>query len=157
MLSTTNSVSIGQRGASSRTSCHHLVVDVQAARGIDEQHVVDTAPGFRQGVHGDLERCLLARGGDVDLELLAQPLELQDGRRPSDVRGHEQDAFFLACLQPQRELRGRGGLAGALQARQQHDGRRLRRRLSGRTPSPMTRTSSSWMILIRACPGVRLF
>ena len=30
------------------------------------------------------------------------------------------------------------------------------RRLSGRTPSPMTRTSSSWMILIRAWPGVRL-
>ena len=30
------------------------------------------------------------------------------------------------------------------------------RRLSGRTPSPMTRTSSSWMILISAWPGVRL-
>ncbi len=30
------------------------------------------------------------------------------------------------------------------------------RRLIGRTPSPMTRTSSSWMTRIRAWPGVRL-
>ncbi len=67
-----------------------------------------------------------ARGRDVDLELLAEPLQLQQCRRAAHVGGHEQDALLFARLEPQRDLRRRRRLAGALQAREQHDGGRLR-------------------------------
>ena len=56
---------------------------------------------------------------DRDVELLAERLELVDGCRPVDVAGDHQRALALLAHEV-GELRGRGGLAGALQP-DEHD------------------------------------
>jgi hypothetical protein len=63
------------------------------------------------------------RGEDGDPGPLADHPELVDGVGPLQVTGHEQRSVPL-LLQPQPELAGQGGLAGALQTREQHHRRR---------------------------------
>jgi len=116
-----------ERGAELAHLGHHLLVDVQAARGIDEQRVIDTAARLFECARGDGERLLArARRRNVDAELRTKALELQHRSRATHVRRDEQHALALALPQPQRDL-GRGrGLARALQAGEQDDRRRLR-------------------------------
>jgi hypothetical protein len=57
--------------------------------------------------------------------LAGATFELQQRGGTSHVGRHQQDALLLAGLEPERELGGGGGLASALQAREQHDRRRL--------------------------------
>ena len=109
---------------------HELLVDVQAAGGVHDDHVAAAVDGLaarflgqaldRRGVgfaHLAFVEVRLHRLGD-DLQLLAR-------RRAVDVHAHQQRTA-AALLQPGRELARGGGLAGALQAGHQNDGGRLR-------------------------------
>ena len=76
------------------------------------------------------------------------------GRRTSVLTSSTR---FLRCSRSASARACRGGrLARALQAREQHDHRRLRAQLEAAARLPMSATSSSWMIPMKAWPGVRL-
>ena len=79
--------------------------------------------GPGQRLAGDLHRPLLHRGGEHrHPDLLAEHVQLLDGRRSVDVGRHQQGRAALR-LQLFGQLRGGGGLARALQAGE-HDHRR---------------------------------
>ena len=103
---------------------HHLLVDGQAAGGVDDDQVevvgacvLDAAARDGHGV--------LAVGLAVDghPDLLAEDLELVDGGRAVDVAGHQQGLAALGGLEAEGELAGEGGLAGSLQAGHEYHGR----------------------------------
>ena len=100
---------------------HQLFVDMGAAGGVEQKNV--EAAAFR-GVDralGDLGRRLAGDDRERgDARLLAEHAKLLLRRRaPGIERGH-QHFLLVAGLKPLAELRGRGGLARALQADQHH-------------------------------------
>ena len=98
---------------------------MQPAGGVEDHHVVAGKPARLHRALGDVDRPLPLhdrQGGDVDL--LAEDLELLLRRRPVDVERRHQDLLLVLLLEAARELRGRGGLTGALQP---HHHQRLRR------------------------------
>ena len=111
----------------SAACCHHLLVDAEAARGVDDDDVVHAAPGLVQRVPGDRDRVAdpVARLRRVDRDpgLLADDLELLDRVRPLQVGGDQQRRVALLA-QPEGQLGGQRGLTGALQAGQHDHGRR---------------------------------
>ncbi len=111
---------------------HHLLVHVQTAGGIDDQHVHIFAARRRQGVVGDINRVLVPGGGEeFRLHLAGQGLQLVDGRRAVDVGGHHHHFLLFPLLEETRQLGHRGGLTGALQARHHDHHRRLGGQIQG--------------------------
>ena len=110
---------------------HQLVVDVEAAGGVDDDDVEAGVAGLGQRAARALHGIHLAgRVVYLDARLLRNYRELFDGRGPPDVGRYEQRVPAL-LREPARQLAGRGRLAGALQPEQQDDARpRLRRRQS---------------------------
>ncbi len=106
---------------------HHLLVDAQAAGGVDDDDVVLQAAGLVDGAAGHLDRVAdaAARLGRVDGDLgaLAHDLELLDGVGPLEVGGDQHGRVALLA-QPPGELAREGCLARALEARQHDDGGR---------------------------------
>jgi hypothetical protein len=85
---------------------HHLVVDLQSPRGVDDHDAVAGALRLVDARSRDPDHVLgVALGVDGDAELRPQRLELINGRGPVDVCGHEARRpplrFELAC-----QLRG---------------------------------------------------
>jgi hypothetical protein len=112
----------GQRG----DLAHHRLVDGQPSGRVDDQHVVIVPARPVQRRRRDRDRLLgRRRGEEVDADLLRERRELLDRRRAIDVGRHEQHLLFLRRDEP-GELCSRRRLAGALQAGQQDDRRRLR-------------------------------
>ena len=104
---------------------HQRRVDMEAARGVDDQHVEALRLRLTEGPFGDVDRVALdALREDLDAGLLAELLQLVDGRRSLRVAGGDGDALLLA-LQVLGELRRGGRLARPLQARHQDHGRPL--------------------------------
>ena len=129
MASTTSSTACGPDPLLDlRELLHQRLVDVQAPRGVDDQHVLAVARGLLERPAGDVDRVLVgpllvdrrARlGADLD--------ELLDRRRPVDVAGRDRHRRVVLLAQHLGQL-GRGRrLARALQAGHQHDGGRARR------------------------------
>ena len=111
---------------------HETLIHVQPPGGVHDQGIEHPAAGALERRARNRCGSLLAPGGEVlGLHLARQTLELQHRGRPAHVGAGEQHALALALDQPPRELRRGGGLAGALQARQQHYDRRLRAQLPG--------------------------
>ena len=106
---------------------HHLLVDAEAARGVDDHDVVQRPARLVERLprHGDGIADAAARFRSVhrDARLPPDHLQLVHGVRPLQVGGHEQRRVAL-LLEPQRELAGQRGLTGTLQARQHDHGRR---------------------------------
>ena len=106
---------------------HQLVVDVEAPCGIEQDHVVTLLRARFHGAARDGDRPL---AGDhrqhVDLGLYAEGCELFHGRRPAGIERGHQHALLVGHAQEAPELRGRRGLAGALQAHHEDGGRRAR-------------------------------
>jgi hypothetical protein len=102
---------------------HQLLIDVQAAGRVDDQHVAVVLDRLLARPFGDLDRVGLAGlRVDVRLGLRAELLELLDRRRALQVGGREGDVLVL-LLQQLGELRARGRLARSLQsAHQDHGG-----------------------------------
>ena len=101
---------------------HQLLVDLEAAGGIDDDDVLARLGGLRDSVARDRDRVLRA-GVDGNLDLPAELLELLDRGRPLEV-GRDQRGLLALLAQEERELGGSGRLARALKAREQDDGRR---------------------------------
>ena len=104
---------------------HERFVDVQAARRIEEDHVVAVPDGVGNGGLGNIDRVRLAHLKDGDTELRAYDLQLLDGGRTVNVTGGEQRTFLLLLFEKPGELCAVGGLARALQADQHNDRGRL--------------------------------
>ena len=100
---------------------HQLFVDMRAAGGVEQQHVIAAELGGFQRAGSDLRGTLAGDDGERrHAGLLAQHAELLLRRgTPRIERGH-QHFLLVALLQALAELGGRGGLAGALQADQHH-------------------------------------
>src|SRR5687768_2770171 len=108
---------------------HHLVVDLEATGGVDENDAIARAARLVDAVSGDLHDVLMpALGVHGNVELLAERLELVDRGRPIDIGGDESrlTAFGLELA---RQLGRRGRFPGALQADHHDDGRRHRAQL----------------------------
>ena len=106
---------------------HQALVDMQPACGIDDQDIVDTLPSRLERGGGDRHR-VAARLSRMEPRphLLGEPLQLQDGRRSAHIGADQQHALATGLDQPTREFGSGGGLAGALEPRQQHHIRGLR-------------------------------
>src|SRR5438874_1391771 len=103
---------------------HHLVVDLQPAGGVDDDHTIAVAPrcvDSRLGDADDVGRTAI--GVDGHIELRAECLELVNGGWTVDVGGNEACRLALG-FELARELGGRCRLSGALQANHHDDGRR---------------------------------
>ena len=107
---------------------HQRLVDVQPAGRVDDQHVLAVARRLLERPARDVDRVLVGAllvhrraglGADLD--------ELLDGGRAVDVARGDGDGRVVLLAQVPRQLGRRGGLAGALEAGHQHDGRRPRR------------------------------
>ena len=106
---------------------HQLFVDMGAAGGVEQKHVIAAELGRLDGATGDGNRPFTGddrEGGDAGL--LAQHAELLLRRGPPRVERGHQHFLLVACLEPLAELGGGRGLARALQADQHHHHRRRR-------------------------------
>ena len=116
---------------------HHVLIDMQPPRGIDDEDILKVFAGRIQGRPGDMHRILVTLAGEeFRPHLRRQRPQLVDGRRTIDVATDHHDLLFLLLLEPAGKLGHTGGLARTLQARHQHHRRRLRRQvqdLVGRT------------------------
>ncbi len=100
---------------------------MESAGRVDNQDVKHPTLGFIQCIAGNIGWTFLGSGRKVVCaDLLGKTLELQHGSRAAHVRADEQDTLALPLDQPACQFCGRSCLSGALQARQQHDDRRLR-------------------------------
>ena len=103
---------------------HHRFVDGQAAGGIDQQYVDERLAGIVDGGADDGFRLLVGAGREEQhAHLLGQGLQLLDRGRTVDVGRDHHHLLLALFLQVLGQLADRGGLAGALQARHQDDGR----------------------------------
>ena len=103
---------------------HHLLVDLQPAGGVEQNHAVARTPAFLDPGTGDLHDVLRgAIGVDGNVELRAQRLELVDGGRAVDVGCDESRRPSLG-LELAGQFRSRRRLARSLQADEHNDGRR---------------------------------
>ena len=103
---------------------HHLGVDVQPARGVDDDDVGVLTVGFLQALLRDLHG-ILALGPDGNPDLASQGAELLDRGGALQVGRDQQRALALG-LEVGRDLRAGGRLARALHAGH-HDHRRAAR------------------------------
>ena len=111
---------------------HQLVVDVQAAGGVDDDDVAAGVAGFDKGATGARDRVEVAgRIEHTHTGLAGDDRELFDGRRAAHV-GRDDERELALFGQHPRQLAGRGRLARALQAEHQDD---LRARSAGREPA----------------------
>jgi len=104
---------------------HKLIVDMQAAGGIEDDDV-DTFPlrGLL-GTRGDIHGLLTEHDRQaVDAGLIGEHLELLLGGGTLHVEGRKQDLFALPGLQSMGDLGRCRGLTGALEADHQQDLRR---------------------------------
>ncbi len=106
---------------------HQLVVDVQAARGIDDHDVVADRPRFGQRALRARDRIhFTGRVVHAHTGLRRHNTQLLDRRRAPHVGGHDDRVASLLC-EPLGELAGRRGLARALQPEHQDHARPVRR------------------------------
>ena len=111
----------GHRGVDPPDLLHHPLVDVEPARGIDEQHVGEAPPRLGERAGGDRDRVVPGRARDeADADLIGQGAELVDGGGTVHVAAHRHHRFARLLLEPARELRDGRRLARALEAGDQH-------------------------------------
>ncbi len=114
---------------------HQRLIHMEPARGIDDQHVEDAAPGLLQGRARDIGGRSLYVGREVlRIHLGCEALQLQHGGGAADVGADHQYPLALLLRQPACELRRGGRLARALQAGEQHHDGRLGAQIE---PRPM--------------------
>ena len=111
---------------------HHRFVNVQTTGSIHQQHVVEFQFGFFQRRVNDIYRLLTnIRREEINAHLLCQRLKLFDCRRAIDVGRNHQYFLLVLLAQELTEFTNAGCFTGTLQARHQHDRRRLRSQVQG--------------------------
>ena len=104
---------------------HERVIDMESARGIDQENVAAAGPGLHKRRAAELQRIIDALSPETGkIEVSGNHGELFPGSRPVHVDGEQQGPMTVA-VQPAGQLSGRGSLARTLQAHHQVDGRRL--------------------------------
>ena len=105
---------------------HHVVVDVQATRRVDDQYVdVRSTRLFESALcDGRRHLCGVART-EPCADFAGQSLQLQDRSRPMHVDADQHDRLRLLFDEPTRQLGCRRRFARALQAGQHDHDRRL--------------------------------
>ena len=98
---------------------HHLFVDMQTTRRVDDDHVTQVVDGEAHALARDFHRILAVAAIDLHAHLVAERLQLIGRSRTVYVAGHEQGAVALA-LQQVCELGRSGGFTRALKAHE-HD------------------------------------
>ena len=107
---------------------HELLVDVQAARRVDDEHVLAVLLGAVERPAGDVDRVAVgALLVDVDAHLAADLDELIDRGGAVHVAGGERHRRPVLVLEEAGELGGRRRLARALETRHDDHRRRARR------------------------------
>src|SRR5690606_15822338 len=97
----------------------------QASGGVEDEDVDAAGPGGLAGVEGDGRGvAALLPLDDLDAEALAPDLELADGAGAEGVAGAEEDLLVLVA-ERLAELGDAGGLAGAVDAGDEDNGRLL--------------------------------
>ena len=125
MASTVRSTSVTGNGLLDLLELlHEGVVDVEAARRIDDDGVVPHLEGVFDGLFCRFRGSLRPLFKDFRLGLSAHHLKLVDGGGTVDVARDEEGALTL-LPELKGELAAEGRLARALQAAHQDDGRRL--------------------------------
>ena len=105
---------------------HQRVVDVETARGVEENDVIRLQLGGLERTRRDLDRRLARHDRQrVDVGLAAEHRQLLLRGRTGDVERRHQDALALALRQALGELGGGRRLTGALEADHHDDGRRV--------------------------------
>ena len=100
---------------------HEVALGVQAAGGVDDEHIHMAGAGGFQSVVGDGGRVgAVGLGDDGDGVAFAPDLELLDGGGAEGVARGQQDAVAVA-LKSMGELADGGGLADAVDADHQND------------------------------------
>ena len=97
-------VRIGRRLDRGRLG-HQLFVDMGAAGGVEDQHVIAAEPALGERAAGNLDRGLAGddrQGGDADL--LAEHAQLLHGGRAAGVERGEQDLLVLPFLEALGDL-----------------------------------------------------
>ena len=116
---------------------HHVFVDGQAARSIDNQHVAELDPRMGQRRLHNVDRLLLdITGKEVHAHFSGQGLQLFDSGRAVDIGTDDRHLFLVALLQQFGQLGDGGCFTRTLQPRHHDHGRRRRREvqpLVGRT------------------------
>ncbi|MNC11862.1 hypothetical protein D3C75_595710 [compost metagenome] len=103
---------------------HQRFVDMETSGGIDQNVIMPVFLGVGNALFGDVHRIDVRAGSEYrHLQLFAQNLQLLDGGRPVNIRGHHQRAVVL-LLQILGQLAGGGGFPCALQTGHQDDCRR---------------------------------
>ena len=104
---------------------HHLFVNREAARGINDQHIVIMPAREVERGLGNRHRFLVAGGREkICTDLDRDHFQLINSRRPIDVTAHQQYFLLAVFSQPLGQFAAGSGFAGALQARHQnHCGR----------------------------------
>ena len=104
---------------------HHLLVDAEAAGGIDDNDVDAALAGELNTAACNLDGVAHTVAGfgspHLDAGALADDLKLLDGVRALEVGRHEEDGLAF-LTQPLAELSGQGGLTGTLKAGEHKDG-----------------------------------
>ena len=116
---------------------HQLVVDVEAARGVEQDDVIGLELRRLDRALGDIDRLL--PGDDrqrVDIRLAAEHRELLLRRRAGDVERGHQHLLALALGQALGELGRRRRLARALEADHHDHGGRATSRSSSAVSEP---------------------
>ena len=103
---------------------HQLVVDGQAAGGVDDDDVATDACGPRRRPCAHASTGIGRLAEDRHVDLAAEGAQLLDGGGALEV-GADQQRVAALLLEPAGQLGRVGGLARALEAGHQHDGRRL--------------------------------
>ena len=145
-----------RRVAHARELVHQLLVDLQAAGGVDDHRVEALGAGPLDAAARRLDRdpsCRFGRPGTSICAPSCSSWSIAAGR----CRSAATRTGLRPCLRScERELRGGRRLARALEAGEQ-DHRRACRRRARRRPRPSASVSSSWTTLTTCWPGVRLF
>ena len=135
---------------------HQLLVDVQAAGGVDDQHVaVLAATACSRAQLADLDRVGLARlGVDVGLGLRAELLELLDRGGPLQVAGGEGDVRCPAWPAASRASRRRSSCPSPAGRPSGSRSGRSGAKARSRPAPPISSVSSSLTALTTVWPGL---
>ena len=104
---------------------HELLVDMQAACGVQKHQIVAVVGGELQRLLGNLHGIALPHLEDGNVQLPAHHLQLGDGGGTVHVAGHQQRPLAVLPAHEARKLCAVGGLTGALQTHHHHNGRPL--------------------------------
>ena len=97
------------RIANSSGFSHHLLIDMQATCGVDDDHIAQRIDRIAHALLSDLDRILAIAAIDAHADLITQRLELIGCCGAVYVARNEQGVVIL-LLQEIRELRGCCGL-----------------------------------------------